>query len=90
MSAVTINLLSATLAVLAAVFWGRSTAVPVPSIASTEEAIAAGTGISMYEMNNNSYQLALALKKQSTLSKWGAGFAALAALVQAASLFVAR
>jgi hypothetical protein len=75
MTTATFNLVSAALAALAAVFWARSTLVAVPFIASTEQAIAAGTGISMHEMNTQ-------------LLPTRAAFAALAALVQAGSVLV--
>jgi hypothetical protein len=81
------NLISAAFATMAAVFWAISAAVPVPQIASTQAAIAAGTGVNMHQMNNDSHQLARALQKQSKFSKWGAASAAVAAMVQAASVF---
>lgn len=89
MTAGELNLLIAFFAALAAVLWALSALVPVPRISSTQQAIQAGTGISMHQMNDDAYAIAVAMKKQSRLSQWAAGCAAVAAIVQAASVFLA-
>lgn len=75
-------------ALLAAYFWARSAYVKLPNVPSTEEAIAKGTGIGMAQMNDATASLARALVKQGRSSARGAGFAALAAVLQALSLWL--
>lgn len=82
----TLNILSACAAFGAAGFWGASARVPIPSVRTTAEAIKAGTGISMGEMNDTSANLAVALHAQGHRSMVGAALAALAATLQGVGL----
>lgn len=63
-------------AFLAAIYWGRSAAVKLPTLASAGMANSTGT---------EEREFATAVRKAAMLSKWGAGFAAAAATCKVAA-----
>ena len=97
-----LQILSAATAIAAAACWFRSTSIATPSSFGIHTTVSeppvyvpgpAGGGRAMASSARSAEleQLALALRRQSSWSKWGAGLAGVSALVQAGSdLLLAR